>query len=282
MIDPKFLQEAPLYKKYPYQAPENLGTFDAEFDVRIKMFCTVCRTDHTFVRCGAQNDQIPIRKLDGVKDRDPHAPISPNGSINVGWFLCANCRQFGYGFMVHVSDDGQKIEKVDQFPPWSIEPDAYVKEAVGDHLEHYKRGLICESQGYGIGAYAYYRRIVEWVIDGLLDDIGKMMDGMPDHDEYVSKLTEVKGDHQASNKIDVVKELLPAVLRPGGVNPLALIYDALSQGIHCESDDDCLELGRLLRESLVFLQETVTRHRKGATEFLANIEAIKKKLDKRK
>jgi hypothetical protein len=281
MIDPKFLEAAPLYKKYPYQGPNNLGKMEGEFDVRIKMFCYTCGSDQTFQRCGAQNCQVSVRKLDRVKDRNPSDPISSNGSINVGWFLCANCGAFGYGFLVRISDDGQKIEKVGQYPPWSIDPHPYVKEAAAEHLDIYKKGLINESQGYGIGAYAYYRRIVELVIDGLLDDIGKVMEGMPGHDAYVAKLKEVKEDHQASNKIEVVKDLLPPHLSPGGRNPLGIIHRALSQGIHSDSDEECVELAGLIRESLVFLLETVSRQRKSAAGFTANIDAIQKKLDKK-
>jgi hypothetical protein len=173
------------------------------------------------------------------------------------------------------------IEKVGQYPPWSIEPDAHVKEAVGEHLHLYKKGLICESQGYGIAAYAYYRRIVELIINSLLDDIGKMMDGMPNHDEFVAKIEEVRGDRQASNKIEVVKEMLPPVLSPGGLNPLGVIYGALSGGIHNDSEEECLELAQMIRESLVFLLATVSLHRKQSAGFSASIDAIKKKLDKR-
>jgi hypothetical protein len=59
------------------------------------------------------------------------------------------------------SPKGGFVQKVGQFPPWSIRVDRNAEQILGQHVEIYKRGLTCESQGYGIGAFSYYRRIVE-------------------------------------------------------------------------------------------------------------------------
>ncbi len=40
---------------------------------------------------------------------------------------------------------------------------------LGEHLKDYRKGLICENHSYGVGAYSYYRRIIENVIDDLLN-----------------------------------------------------------------------------------------------------------------
>ena len=60
------------------------------------------------------------------------------------------------------------MKKVGQSPAWDIVMDKELESLLGDHAYFYKSGLICESQRYGIGAFAYYRRIVEEVIDELL------------------------------------------------------------------------------------------------------------------
>lgn len=62
---------------------------------------------------------------------------------------------------------------------------------LGEREETFKKGLTCESQGYGIGAYAYYRRIVEEVIDELLDGIADLMSG-EDKEKYMEALEEKK------------------------------------------------------------------------------------------
>ena len=50
-----------------------------------------------------------------------------------------------------------------------------LKDLLGEHKDYFRRGLICESQGYGIAAFAYYRRIVEETIDLLLQQISDLM-----------------------------------------------------------------------------------------------------------
>ena len=73
--------------------------------------------------------------------------------------------------MVTISKDEKWIIKVGQEPAWSIDIEPYLEKIFGKYVNDYKKGLINESQGYGIGAFAYYRRIVEVIIDELLNDI---------------------------------------------------------------------------------------------------------------
>ncbi len=51
----------------------------------------------------------------------------------------------------------------------------------------------------------------------------------------------------ADEKLRLAASLLARSLRPGGVNPLAHLYEYYSKGIHSESDAECLETGILLR-----------------------------------
>jgi hypothetical protein len=92
----------------------------------------------------------------------------------------------------------------------------------------------------------------------------------------------VKNETSAEVRIGVVKDLLPPILRPRDINPLSVLHSALSQGIHAESDEECLELAESVRASLVFLVRTLTRTKKDSAEFASHMDAIKRKLEKRK
>lgn len=59
--------------------------------------------------------------------------------------------------------------------------------ALGDHASSYKKGLICESHGYGIGAHAYYRRIVENIVNWLLEQVGDLL-ASEEHAGYAEPL----------------------------------------------------------------------------------------------
>ena len=54
-----------------------------------------------------------------------------------------------------------------------------------------KRGLICESQSYGIEAFAHFRRVVEELIDSLLNDIADLMSG-DEKEKYLQALEQAK------------------------------------------------------------------------------------------
>ncbi|MDZ7680350.1 MAG: hypothetical protein U5J63_01245 [Fodinibius sp.] len=94
---------------------------------------------------------------------------------------------------------------------------------------HYKKGLICESQGYGIGAFSYYRRIVE-DIDDLLDEISSLLKG-EELDKYQEALQKTKKTNVTQDKIELVKDLLPQILRPDNMNPLSTLHSTLSEGL---------------------------------------------------
>ncbi|MGA2853350.1 MAG: hypothetical protein ABSE90_04395, partial [Verrucomicrobiota bacterium] len=135
----------------------------------------------------------------------------------------------------------------------------------------------CESQGYGIGAYAYYRRIVETIIDQLLESV---MDLVPDVDKprYLAALQKTKQTIVAKEKIELVKDLLPEILRPSGQNPLGLLHDFLSGGLHIGSEEECLENAQQIREVLVFLVNQIIRSQSSSKQFT---ESMKKLLDKK-
>lgn len=79
-------------------------------------------------------------------------------------------------------------------------------------------------------------------------------------------------------KIELVKDLLPPILRPEGMNPLAALHSALSQGLHAESDEECLDLAQHCREVLVFLVNQVAASKDTAKSFTSS---MRKLLDKK-
>ena len=168
--------------------------------------------------------------------------------------------------------------KVGQEPPWDISLDRTLEKILGDQAEYYKKGLICESQSYGIGAFSYYRRIVEEVIDELLAEIAEVITG-EEREHYLEALEQTRKMKEARKKIDLVKDLLPPILRPDGMNPLSILHDVLSQGLHAESDEECIELATTVREVLVFLVNQLARTKTAATSFT---ESMRKLLDRRK
>lgn len=167
-------------------------------------------------------------------------------------YLCTACRKFLRSYFIKIDQEMTYVMKVGQEPPWDIAIERDLERSLGEHTENYKKGLICESQGYGIGAFAYYRRIVEDIIDQLLNEISGLMAGV-EREQYLHALEKTQKTRVAQEKIDLVKDLLPPILRPDDMNPLAVLHGVLSEGLHAESDERCLELAMQVKEVLVFL-----------------------------
>jgi hypothetical protein len=167
--------------------------------------------------------------------------------------------------------------KVGQYPPWSIDVDKRVSHILGDYVDYYRRGLVCESQGYGLGAVAYYRRIVEKIIDTLLDQIAQMIP-VEDQDRYKKALAETKKTIVTQEKIELVKDMLPAILRPAGMNPLGILHQVLSEGVHDKEEDECLVIADTIKGSLVFLVNQVLATQEQVRTFT---DGMRKLLDKK-
>lgn len=234
MPNADFLEEYPLYRKFKIKIPYN---FDEMQRVNIKMYCERCKSKQTF-SWDYENR--------GYGNNDT------SGQVIMLRYRCAHCERNYRFFMIKIDKKREYIFKVGQFPPWDIGISKDLRSFLGKVEKIYKNGKICESQGYGIGAFAYYRRVIEEVIMDLLDSISTIVIE-EDRDKFNKFLEKAKTSKNASNKIALVKDLLPDSLKVDEFNPLKTLYDTLSEGIHEKSDEKCLEYSKLIRSCLEYL-----------------------------
>ncbi|MGD0461605.1 MAG: hypothetical protein ABSB74_03860 [Tepidisphaeraceae bacterium] len=259
MPDKKFLEEFPLYRKFEAAVEPWVDYLPK---VAINMPCAECKSNQTF-------------KM--VNEFGPEGSDAP-GSILWAEYQCQHCNSAKRTFFILADRKKKWFMKVGQYPAWDIRGDAEIERLLGEHAEYFKRGLICESQGYGIGAFGYYRRIVENIIDELLAEIGQLMIGEELH-EFQGALEKTKHTTVAQDKIELVKELLPPILRPNGMNPLSVLHTALSEGLHAGPEELCLEQAAIIRQVLVYLVNEVKARKVTANSFTAG---MRKLLEKRK
>ncbi len=240
MPNRKFLEEYPLYRKFRLKLPELLNELP---QISINMRCENEGSNETFTM--------------------PRGYLHPNlesqqpcvGATREVEYFCQSCGEYVRYFMLEFGKDseGDYVMKVGQAPPWDIDPDVAVEKMLGARSDYYRRALVCESQSYGIGAFAYYRRIVEEIIDELLLGITDLVENDEQKEKYQQALEQTKKTKIAQDKIALVKELLPDSLRPGGMNPLSLLHEVLSEGLHGQTDNRCMELSSDVRGVLEFL-----------------------------
>ena len=261
-----FLENCPLYKKYEVsELPEYINGLSKP---TINMSCDVCNSSQTFSL---------------VNHYHENCNEFCSSALFRALYRCQGCAKFHRTFFIKTEKKDTKsyMYKCGQYPGWEINSDKNITKLLGEYAGLYKKGLVCESQGYGIGAFSYYRRIVELIIQKLLDDIPELMSG-EELNKYSEALSQTKKTIVASDKIELVKDLLPSILRPNDTNPLSLLHSVLSEGLHELSEDECLKNASACGEILVFLVEQIELSKESSKKFTDSMTKILEKKSKQK
>ena len=178
-------------------------------------------------------------------------------------FLEYNCRNCGrslkiFALLIHHTENlAGEVYKIGEYPPFGPPIPSRVISLVGPDRELFIRGRRSENQGLGIGAFAYYRRVVENQWKRLVDEILKVADRVGAPGDRIAALKKAREETQFSKAVDTLKVALPDVLLINGHNPLTLLHKALSQGLHEQSEDECLRFGSSMRIILTELAERI-------------------------
>lgn len=148
-----------------------------------------------------------------------------------------------------------QIEKLAERPDFGGPTPASVFNLIGPERDYYLKGRRCENRGLGIGAFAYYRRAVENQKHRILDEIIRAAKRIEAPAEMIADLEAAKTETQFSTAIERVKHGVPQALLVSGRNPLTLLHSALSEGLHAQTDEQCLELATSIRLVLNDLAE---------------------------
>ncbi|NOQ25433.1 MAG: hypothetical protein GQ564_08725 [Bacteroidales bacterium] len=267
MITKEFIEEYSLFRKFK---PESInGRLDLWSKIPINMQCHVCQSEQTF---NMTNEYYHDKY-------NEHNAAAANRVLDLR-FTCQSCKKFERRFFIYVNDSLDTLYKIGQYPEWEIRVDKNLEKTLSKHLKNFRRGLVCESQGYGIGAFAYYRRIAEDIIDELLNSISDLIEEQ-NKSEYIQALEKTKKTRVTQEKIDLVKDLLPGILKPNGMNPLGVLHSELSEGLHAESDESCLENANHIKSILTFLINQIIQSRESAKDFTSSMQSLLDKKSKK-
>lgn len=241
----ELLLDAPLYK-----------LVDIDSDVpnhlpypRINIYCPACREEST---------HIPYEEQDQVAFATEWSNTSLQGRVQLLPYSCGQCQQVLSYFLIQYPTDAPfKARKIGQYPSWKQRDRNLARNTMGIFSENYLRGFTAESMGWGIAACAYYRRIIEDVMDYILEAYLSTLDET-DRVAFQSQIDIANTGRIAEAKINLAIKASPPTLLDDGENPLALAYDALSVGIHRSTEEEALGYAALARQMLDFIVRQVS------------------------
>ena len=239
-----FLEERALYSWSQITKPDlHIQLFP---DLTLELYCDYCKKERPFKdyrnRVGGAGLPMP----------------QPLSTTLYYTYTCTGCEKYHYDFYVQYDADKSRMRKIGQNPPWSIAVDAEIESIIAEDVEYFKRAKICESQGFGIAAFAYYRRVLENSFNKILEKMLSIAEEDSDSDqiEIIRKAIE---NRVSEEKIKLIKEKVPKYLLVKGNNPFEVLYSSLSAGIHNYNEEDCLRNSEKIRIGLTFIIKTIKR-----------------------
>ena len=187
-------------------------------------------------------------------------------------YQCSNCLRTTkvYSFMaiLDTNEGSQGIcSKLGEFPPYGPPVSSRLIKLIGPDRDIFLKGHNCEKQGLGIGAFTYYRRVVENQKNRILEEIVKVY-------EKIDTLREAIKETQFRKALGMVKDVMPESLLINGHSPILLLHRALSRGVHELSDEECLELAGTVRLVLGELSERLSAILKDKTELTEAVSTL--------
>lgn len=181
-------------------------------------------------------------------------------------------------FPQDISENVVEVRKLGELPSFGPPTPGRLLTLLDNEKDYFVKGRNAENQGMGIAAFAYYRRVVENKKAEIIDRIIQVARTIHASSEMIQDLQRAKNETQFSKAIAEIKHGIPQALLIKGHNPLTLLHNALSDGLHGQDDGHCLELASSIRVVLVELVERMAaalKEDKDLTEAVSKLIHLK-------
>jgi hypothetical protein len=195
-------------------------------------------------------------------------------------YLCGDCREEDKFYALYAEFAGEGagvLYKFGELPPFGVPISNRVLRLFGKDAHLFQKGRQCENLGYGVAAFAYYRRVVENHKNDIFEEIIKVCRTVNAPESILKELEQAKKEISFTKAIEVLKTALPQGLLINGHNPLVALHGALSVGLHDESDEDCLASAQAVRLVLTDLVEKISNLKQDDRELNAAVQLLLRK-----
>lgn len=206
------------------------------------------------------------------------------GSKRNDWmvYTCRNCKKFMYNFAVMLQrdpEDGTSMlaVKVGQSPPFGPPVPSRLNKLLGPDRGLFFKGRRAEGQGLGLGAAAYYRRVVENQWSRIVDEIKRVATETGATQESINVIDAARDETRFSESVKKLNDAVPASLLVNGKNPLTLLHGTLSHDIHAGDDGSALDVAQSIRTVLTALAENIAHALSDKQEVEKAVKVIEQK-----
>lgn len=191
-------------------------------------------------------------------------------------YRCRNCKRSPKTFAVQGTVAGGEalLVKIGEHPAFGPPTPSRVISMIGPDRDVFLKGRRAENQGLGIGAFAYYRRVVENQKGRIIEQIATVAARLGAKTEILATFEKAAKETQFTSAIDAVKHSIPQSLMIDSHNPLTLLHDALSEGIHAQTDEECLEIATSIRVVLTELADRISTALKDDAELKTAVSRL--------
>jgi hypothetical protein len=193
-------------------------------------------------------------------------------------YKCSNCQNSFKTYAATAtrleSTDSGSLYKFGETPIFGPPTPARLLKLIGPDRDIFLKGRRCENQGLGVGAFVYYRRVVENQKNRIFREIVKVLERLGASEDNLKTLNTAIEETQFTKALEIAKPAMPESLLINGHNPLKLLHNALSDGIHNMSDEDCLGYAASVRVVLGELSERLSQALKDEAELTHAISRL--------
>lgn len=199
-------------------------------------------------------------------------------SVNERMYRCKNCgvSTVYYCFIWLERDKENLFVKIGQYPELEERvPESLERALDAQDQKFYKNALRMRNFNLGLAAAAYMRRVVENRMNDMLDILHEAAIAHNASPELLKRFKEVKAEKRFDIKVEYAGELLPTYLRPPGKpNPMKVLHELTSDGLHAKSDEECVDIFDACRKTFEFVFGKLRIESEDAKSFLQQIEKL--------
>jgi len=271
---PQFFAEAPLYQvRLLENVPPSGEVVDAE-TLRIERRRIMVPKDlhRDCSRCGKGQNWL----WNGI----PGSAEYIEAGQRVISYQCMNCRKayFSVWCRFWVQDGKLCVEKIGQHPKPTISLPPAFEKALGESRGRYIKGMLNRHNNHGIGALAYFRRIIEDTVDDMLGVLEAAMVETRADTAAIAKVQEARAGTIFEVKAKLAADAIPEPLKPGGWNPFGDLHKLYSIGVHDLSDEDCCEIVDGIDNAMKYVYTELKSRTQAAADYRDAAATIQQKL----